>query len=95
MAYLVTLIEALFILLWSGQLLSISVGLLANSYIYIFQHFHPSNDRGCNYDHFEATLIERVKEGDEAQLAERELYWQHHAIANFQGKWRQCHELKR
>ena len=41
------------------------------------QHFHPSNDRGCKYDHFEATLIERVTEGDETQLAERELYWQY------------------
>ena len=30
----ITIIEPLFILLWSGQLLSISVGLLANSYIY-------------------------------------------------------------
>ena len=30
----ITIIEALFILLWSGQLSSIPVGLLANSYIY-------------------------------------------------------------
>ena len=36
-----------------------------------------SNDRGCNYDHLEAILIETVKEGDEAKLAERELYWQY------------------
>ena len=41
------------------------------------QHFHPSNNNGCNYDHLKATLIEKVKEGDEALLAERELYWQY------------------
>ena len=41
------------------------------------QHFHLSNVRGCNYNHLKATLIETVKEGDEAKLAERELYWQY------------------
>ena len=41
------------------------------------QHFHSSNGRGCNYDHLEATLIEKVKDGDETYLAERELYWQY------------------
>ena len=41
------------------------------------QHFHPSNGLGCNYDHLEATLIEKVKEGDEKLLAERELHWQY------------------
>ena len=41
------------------------------------QHFHPSNNNGCNYDHLEATLIEKVKEGDETYLTERELYWQY------------------
>ena len=41
------------------------------------QHFHLSNTRGCNYNHLKATLIETVKHGDEAKLAERELYWQY------------------
>ena len=40
-------------------------------------HFHSSNNRGCNYSHLEATLIETVKNGDEKKLAERELYWQY------------------
>ena len=39
------------------------------------QHFHPSNKRGCDYSHLEATLIEKVKNGDDEKLAERELYW--------------------
>ena len=41
------------------------------------QHFHPSNSLGCSYSHLEATLIEKIKEGDDAMLAERELYWQY------------------
>ena len=41
------------------------------------QHFHPSNDRGCTYNHLQATLIEKVNEGDETKLTERELYWQY------------------
>ena len=41
------------------------------------QHFHQSNNRGCSYSHLEATLIEKVKQGDDAKLAERELYWQY------------------
>ena len=41
------------------------------------QHFHQSNNRGCSYSHLEATLIEKVKQGDDVKLAERELYWQY------------------
>ena len=41
------------------------------------QHFHRTNVRGCSFSHLEATLIEKVKEGDDAKLAERELYWQY------------------
>ena len=41
------------------------------------QHFHPSNNLGCSYDHLQVTLIEKVKHGDEAMLAKRELYWQY------------------
>ena len=41
------------------------------------EHFHSSNNRGCSYNHLEATLIETVQHGDEAKLAERELYWQY------------------
>ena len=41
------------------------------------QHFYPNNTRGCNYNHLEATLIEKVKHGDDAKLAERELHWQY------------------
>ena len=41
------------------------------------QHFHSSNSLGCNYNHLRATLIEKVKQGDESKLAERELYWQY------------------
>ena len=40
-------------------------------------HFHPSNIRGCSYSHLEATLIEKIKKGDDAKLTERELYWQY------------------
>ena len=40
-------------------------------------HFHPSNNLGCSYNHLEATLIEKVKNGDDAMLAERELHWQY------------------
>ena len=32
---------------------------------------------GCNYSHLKATLIEKVKQGDDNMLAERELYWQY------------------
>ena len=41
------------------------------------QHFHRTNVRGCSYSHLEATLIEKVKQGDDAKLTERELYWQY------------------
>ena len=41
------------------------------------QHFHSSNHLGCNYNHLQATLIEKVKQGDDAKLAEKELYWQY------------------
>ena len=41
------------------------------------QHFHVTNNQGCNYEHLEATLIEKVKQGDDTKLAERELYWQY------------------
>ena len=41
------------------------------------QHFYQPNNRGCSYSHLEATLIEKVKQGDDAKLAERELYWQY------------------
>ena len=40
-------------------------------------HFHPSNSLGCSYDHLEATLIEKVNNGDDAKLAEMELHWQY------------------
>ena len=33
--------------------------------------------KGCSYNNFEATLIEKIKQGDDAKLAERELYWQY------------------
>lgn len=41
------------------------------------QHFHPSNNLGCSYDHLQVTFIEKVKQGDEAMLAKQELYWQY------------------
>ena len=41
------------------------------------QHFHPSNNLGCSYDHLQVTFIEKVKHGDEAMLAKQELYWQY------------------
>ena len=31
-------------------------------------HFHPSNSLGCSYDHLEATLIEKVNNGDDALM---------------------------
>ena len=37
-------------------------------------HYGPSN--GCCYDHLKMQIIEQVKQGDEAQLANREVYWQ-------------------
>ena len=41
------------------------------------QHFNQTNNKGCSYGHLEATLIEKVKQGDKAKLAEREIYWQY------------------
>ena len=41
------------------------------------QHFHPSNNLGCSYDHLQVKLIEKVKHGDEEMLAKQELYWQY------------------
>ena len=38
------------------------------------QHFHVNNNRGCSYSHLKATLIEKVKQGDDNMLTERELY---------------------
>ena len=34
-------------------------------------------DWGNTYSHLEATLIEKVKQGDDVKLTERELYWQY------------------
>ena len=41
------------------------------------QHFNSHNGQGCSYDHLKATLIEKVENGNDSQLSERELYWQY------------------
>ena len=37
---------------------------------------HYGGDRGCGYENLSLQVIEKVKEGDQARLAERETYWQ-------------------
>ena len=37
---------------------------------------HYGEDRGCGYENLSLQVIEKVKEGDQARLAERETYWQ-------------------
>ena len=37
---------------------------------------HYGGDRGCGYENLSLQVIEKVREGDQARLAERETYWQ-------------------
>ena len=37
---------------------------------------HYGGPRGCGYNNLSIQIIERVKQGDHGQLANREVYWQ-------------------
>ena len=37
---------------------------------------HDGGERGCGYENLSMQIIEKVEEGDQARLAERETYWQ-------------------
>ena len=37
---------------------------------------HYGGPRGCGYSNISIQIIEKVKQGDHAQLAKREVYWQ-------------------
>ena len=42
-------------------------------------HYHPEN--GCGYQNLEIMIIDQVTEGNEDQLRDKELFWQHQLLA--------------